>query len=188
MRFVAETKDSAIIYDAGANVGFYTLLASACVGLARRVFAFEPLPDNIATLKLHVQLNRCNNVEIRPLAIGHKSGTLKFEPGESCCTGRLSDCGNLEVPAVSLGDFVFKFGNPRPNLIKIDVVGGEFDVLNGADRLLREHPPIIFLATHFSELHNQCCVLLLRFGYRLDTIDGKQVTHTDELICFPPGH
>src|SRR5256885_2015501 len=57
-----EVKPGQIFYDVGANVGFYTLLASVLVGPGR-VFAFEPLPANIGYLRQHLALNAAQNVE-----------------------------------------------------------------------------------------------------------------------------
>ena len=48
-------------FDVGANVGFFTLLASALVGRSGRVVAFEPLPQNLAFLRRHLLLNRPHN-------------------------------------------------------------------------------------------------------------------------------
>jgi Met-10+ like-protein len=62
-RIVKVIRPGGIFYDIGANLGFYSLLASALVGQGR-VFAFEPSPDNIAYLRRHVALNECADVEI----------------------------------------------------------------------------------------------------------------------------
>ena len=47
-----------IVFDVGAHVGFYTLLASTLVGPTGRVVAFEPAPRNLRYLKEHLRLNR----------------------------------------------------------------------------------------------------------------------------------
>jgi FkbM family methyltransferase len=184
-KFVATLKDGWVVYDVGANVGFYTLLASACVGPKGRVIAFEPLPENIALLKQHVRLNHCSNIEIHPCAISDQSGKLRFQCGKSCETGRISDQGDIEVAAVSLDEFIYTSGNPVPSVVKIDVEGAEVHALRGACRLIRQSPPVIFLATHSHQLHSTCCELLLSAGYRLETPDGRKVELTDELICYP---
>jgi FkbM family methyltransferase len=185
-RFAAEATKSSVVYDVGANVGFYTLLASACVGRKGKVLAFEPFDENLMYLERHLRMNQCGNVQVFDLAVSDRSGKLRFERGTSRETGRLSDEGDLEVSAVSLDDVAYEVNNPRPDLIKLDVEGAELQVLDGAKRLLREHPPLIFLATHSSQLHSACCSLLRSFDYRLEAIDGSQVMATDELICHPP--
>jgi FkbM family methyltransferase len=185
-KFIALLEEKSIVYDVGANVGFYTLLASACVGSRGKVFAFEPLPENVALLQQHKELNCCPNVEVHPCAISDQSGKLRFQHGECCETGQLSENGDLEVSAVSLDDFIYAMGNPVPDFVKIDVEGAEFHVLRGAARLIKERPPIIFLACHSDQLHATCADLLTSMGYRLERVDGKPTEISDELICYPP--
>ena len=49
----------AVVYDIGAHVSFYTLLAARLVSPGGKVVAFEPVPQNIYYLKEHLRLNRC---------------------------------------------------------------------------------------------------------------------------------
>src|ERR1035437_4324513 len=57
------------VYDIGANVGFYTLLAAS---RAKRVIAVESLAENVAYLKRHMDLNGVRNVEVWPAAVADK--------------------------------------------------------------------------------------------------------------------
>jgi FkbM family methyltransferase len=181
-------KESDIVYDIGANVGFYSLLASRCVGSTGQVHAFEPLPENLVYLEKHIRLNQCTNVSIHRVAVSDRSAKLCFQQGSNRSTGQLAEHGDLEVNAISLDEFVYRDSNSVPNIVKIDVEGAEVQVLHGARRLLQSNPPIIFLATHSSQLHATCCELLLSAGYRLEGVDGRQVEMTNELICYPAKH
>jgi FkbM family methyltransferase len=78
-----------VVYDIGANVGFYTLLSSRLVGEGGRVFAFEPLPRNVAFLNRHVELNSAGggggggcaaNVTVIDAAVSDREGTAVFVP------------------------------------------------------------------------------------------------------------
>src|ERR1051326_9094519 len=53
-----------VIYDIGANVGFYTLLSSVLVGEKGKVIAFEPLASNAVTLVRHLRLNNVKNASV----------------------------------------------------------------------------------------------------------------------------
>ena len=53
---------SSVVYDIGAHVGFYALLASELVGEGGKVIAFEPVPRNLKYLKKHLEINKCTNV------------------------------------------------------------------------------------------------------------------------------
>jgi FkbM family methyltransferase len=185
-RFAAELKEGQVVYDIGANVGFYSLLAAKCVGSTGRVFAFEPLPENLSYLRRHVALNGLANATVCPVAVSDVAGVLHFTPGKNRSTGHLDVAGDLEVKALSLDDFVIVEKNPHPQIIKIDVEGAEVRVLRGAQRVLETHRPLIFLATHGVTVHRECCQLLRAIGYRLQSIDGEAVEDTDELMCLPP--
>lgn len=184
-QFVAALKKGSVVYDVGANVGFYSLLASACVGPAGRVFAFEPLTANALLLERHAQINHLTNITIHPFAVSDHSGKMRFKRGGNCETGKLSADGEIEVAVVSLDDYVYGLQNHPPNMLKIDVEGAEVEVLQGAPRLLRQNPPIVFLATHSPKLHQECHELLSSAGYKIDAIDEKPPQMTDEVICIP---
>src|SRR5260370_14004540 len=56
--FATMIEKGTIVWDIGANVGFYTLIASKKAG---RVIAVEPLPENLSYLEKHIRLNRISN-------------------------------------------------------------------------------------------------------------------------------
>jgi hypothetical protein len=60
----------------------------------------------------------------------------------------------------------------RPNFVKIDVEGGEAQVLEGAVSLLKENSPIVSVATHSPELDVYCNRLLTSLGYRVRQISA----------------
>ena len=183
--FAHSIEPGQIVYDIGANVGIYTLLASKCVSAKGQVFAFEPLPENIKYLEKHVKLNDCQNVMIQSAAICDHCGVMRFEDAGCRATAHLSSNGVLEVKTYSLDEFIYVLNNPIPDIIKIDVEGAEYAVLQGARKLLTTNPPIIFLATHSSEIHAACCQLLNAVHYRLESIGHQPVETTDELLCHP---
>src|SRR5690242_19215936 len=73
--FDAATTPHSTVWDVGANVGLYTLLASR---KAARVLAVEPLPENIMYLERHLQLNRIANVDVLAAAVGQECGRQSF--------------------------------------------------------------------------------------------------------------
>lgn len=168
-----------IVYDIGAYIGFYSLLAGRLAGPAGKVYAFEPFPKNIERLKLHILLNKMQDrVFCIPKAVTYKTGKASYcnfarddltrftnidSSEESCSTET-----NLLVETISLDEFVFQEGYPAPNLIKIDVEGGEAKVIEGARRLLEEFRPMIICEFHSAELAMQTCEKLMRLRYRLE--------------------
>jgi FkbM family methyltransferase len=162
------------VYDLGANVGFYSLLASTLVGPTGKVFSFEPVPRNLRYLRRHLALNRVTNCTIWEVAVGRTESTGQFNLGHNHVSGHLtgaSDDNTFSVRIVAL-DQLFDSGHlPPPDVIKCDVEGGEYDALAGAVKILTMHRPSIVLATHGPEVHEQCCDLLTTHRYRMTQLE-----------------
>ena len=90
-RFAAELKPNDVVYDLGAQAGFYSLLASRLVGPQGAVYAFEPLPRNVRLLQQHIDLNRATNINVFELAVGGTDGTAQFADGPNPLQGSLSE-------------------------------------------------------------------------------------------------
>jgi FkbM family methyltransferase len=172
----------AVVFDLGAHIGYYTLLAATLVGARGRVLAFEPNPGNLKHLRRHVKMNRLDNTEVLAMAAGATPGVAKFARGTGSGTGRLDLGGSLEVPVTSVDRAASEQGLV-PNFLKIDVEGAEVELLRGAKQTLASARPIIFLSTHGTEVHHQSQDLLRSFGYRFERI-GQDPTHS-ELLCTP---
>ncbi len=185
--FAEMLQEGSVVFDIGAHVGFYTLLSSQIVGPKGKAIAFEPLPRNIHYLKEHLRVNQCKNVTVIEAAVVERSGFTFFEEGSNNHTGRLSQRGCLEIKAVSLDGLVSKGEIPPPDYMKIDVEGAELLVLSGAKSILNNYHPTIFLATHGTEVHQQCCNLLKSSGYELQSINNNSIDETDEILAIKNG-
>lgn len=176
--------EGSIVFDLGAHVGFYTLLASTLVGSKGKVFTFEPMPANLFYLKEHLRINRITNVTVIEAAVSNCSGVTYFEEGSSSFEGRISSQGTLQVKTVSLDELIDRGEIPTPDYIKIDVEGAEMQVFSGAKSLLMNARPTIFLATHGNDVHQQCCEFLTSLGYQLQPIGGKSLEQSDEILAY----
>lgn len=177
-RFWAAASTARVIFDVGANVGFYTLLA-ATAPTRPTVFAFEPAPRNVAFLERHLSLNGLDAVKVIEAAVSDRAGTVRFASGPNASMGHIADDGGLQVTAVTLDDLLLDGTVAAPDLMKIDVEGAELLALDGAQTLIERHRPVIFLATHSRELHASCVAWLTARAYRLEMLDA------DEILAFP---
>lgn len=159
-------------YDVGGNIGFFTVLLARFVGTTGRVFAFEPMPDNLHVLARNVELNRLANVQVVPRAVSSAPATLCMEAAERydstyAVTSRAGDDAapgtTIEVEGVSLDAFVLDEGHPAPDLIKIDVEGHEEHVLEGMRALAGAYGPLILCEVHGTNA--RVSSLLEEFGY-----------------------
>lgn len=160
-------KQGMVVYDIGAHVGFYTLLAAELVGREGQVFAFEPLPRNLSFLERHIRLNRVSNTTIIPMAVTYKTGEALFSDPKENTEGKISKHGSHVVPVISLDDFVFIQKYRAPDILKIDVEGEEYNVILGARKTLQVYHPAIFLSTHSESICTLCQEVLINLGYSL---------------------
>lgn len=185
-RFAETVQEGDIVFDIGAHVGYYTLLAARRVGPGGYVYAFEPLPRNSAFLDRHIQINHLSNVTSYQVAVSDQSGSAHFGGGQSSSTGRITSNGELEVRAATLDDMLDSGEVTPPSVMKIDVEGAEAAVLRGGQRLLAQYRPVIFLATHGRDAREECTYLLGSLDYSLRPINNEKSEEATEFFASPP--
>jgi len=183
LAFEREIPAGAVIYDIGANVGYFSLLAAVLVGPEGCVYAFEPLPRNVEFLRKHIKLNKLDTIEVVEAAVSDHSGEASFDLGASSAMGHLASSGGITVRLVTLDQMLLAGELLPPDYMKVDVEGAEYDVLNGARGLLEKFHPTLFLDTHQREAHHLTITLLEELGYEFTILDGKSLAETKELIA-----
>ena len=169
--FVKRLRPGMTVWDLGANVGLYTLPSARAVGMAGRVFAFEPLARNLVYLNHHIALNALRNVTVCGVAVGGATQRVRMAGGDSPAEFHIDPDGGVEVPAVALDDWRVRTACPLPDIVKIDVEGAEDAVLRGgAETFSRGRPPIS-LALHGERQRLACGALLARWGYRVVSME-----------------
>lgn len=166
-----------IVYDIGANIGFMTLLFAQCVESTGHVYAFEALPANLQRLRDNIALNAVDDrVTIISAAVNDRSSSTKFYIGPSSGTGKLVKSAgrstityreSIEVEGISIDDFIYQSGNPAPDILKIDIEGGEVLALPGMSRMLHEKRPVVMIELHGQEAARVGWDLLKKENYRI---------------------
>lgn len=154
------------ILDVGACEG---LFAFRCLrqGLAREVIAFEPSSAMHALLQRGAAANGvAERLRAEALAVGAHSGTVRFNPAPGAEAGHIDHAaaGGTEVPCVTLGDYCRDHGLTlrARDLIKVDAEGADFDVLRGAEGLIRAAAPQLAVTTYHEDAHAEQIVGWLR--------------------------
>jgi FkbM family methyltransferase len=162
--------------DVGANKGDFALLAAERMGDRGRVLAFEPEPANCGWIRRSVELNGYRSVQVHQLALGEAEGSISLHLSEvsghhSIVPGRDDSLGrSIEVPVTTLDSVVRATGNPRVDLIKIDVEGADLAVLRGARRTLVENADVVVLLDvhpHLGVDAIEVCRFLSDLGFTL---------------------
>lgn len=182
-------ESGSVMFNVGANVGFYTLALARLAGLSGRVYAFEPEAGNMVKLRLHAGMNRLDNVRMLQKAISDKPGMVCFSVEENCSTGRVgSEWTEYLVAVTSLDSLMAQENCELPSIIKIDVEGAEALVLEGARGILAARQTTWFIAFHGERAKRDCFAILDEYGYHREILAGEPVDEDfvgDEIVASP---
>ena len=107
--FIRFVRPGMVAWDVGANAGVYTLFFSRLVAESGAVVAFEPFPLNCYNLKLHIKVNRLENVRVIQAAGSDRKGSTGFSTGSSNSVGLITKgTSDLIVSTISLDSLVLE--------------------------------------------------------------------------------
>jgi FkbM family methyltransferase len=165
------------VYDVGSHLGSISLGAARLVGKSGRVVAFEGDPDNASTLR---QNCRRNNLESSLLVVhaavwsSSVSESIFFRRASGRTYGGVEMDGHspvlggdgpvIRVPVFTLDGFVAA-GGPLPQLIKIDVEGGECEVLRGGANVFTKQRPLVIVEVHHQRAADEISRWLQEYEY-----------------------
>lgn len=156
-------KEGDVVLEAGANIGYYTILESKKVGSSGLVYAVEPIKETFDILKKNIVLNQLKNVKTYNLAFNEKKGNIAIN---------LSSESNLSTPAKTVGsekqiilnceslDSFFK-DKKKPNFMRADIEGFEHKLFKGGLETLNSLNAV-FVELHFPLVPKNDMTKLLR--------------------------
>jgi FkbM family methyltransferase len=142
---------SAVFFDVGANIGYYTFLAAALLEGRGVVHAFEPWPAIFDDLAASARLNSFRCLELQRAALADRDGEspLFIPDGPEWTMASLLAAGvggpYELVPALRFDTYCKQREIERVDVMKIDVEGAELQVLRGMGSLLSRWQPDIIL-------------------------------------------
>jgi FkbM family methyltransferase len=164
---LATVREGSVVYDVGAHIGAVTFGVARLVGKSGRVVAFDADPENIASLRESCVLNHFEEriqVLHRVVWSYSSSSGIRFRRGAlrrshggveaDGCRPVLADGATITVPATTLDEFVASSGIV-PELVKVDVEGGEYEVLRGGEILFRRERPRVLVEVHHQQAFEQ---------------------------------
>ncbi len=192
-------KKGDVVFDVGANFGWYSCYFAQLVGETGMVHVFEPT-NIVEELKNNLTLNgfeaRCvlnqialGQIEgIESLFIPQKLGTAFASLREHSCSGDKSV--KINVSVTKFDDYVSVNKIKKIDFIKMDVEGAEYLVLKGARKCLKQYSPVIMLelqafhTKYFGYLPVELINYLRDLGYHLYEINEKEFGSVKEVISF----
>ena len=159
---INNNKEKQILWDIGSNVGAYSLVAAT---MGYKVLSFEPAYQNYFKLHENISLNKLDEqIEAFCISFGDKLQTGNFNifdtsfgtskgnyNADNYYQLNLKKISQKKTLVFSIDSFIKIFNLPEPSLIKIDVDGGEFEVLKGAATLLEHGKNLKSLLVEFDE-------------------------------------
>lgn len=172
------------IIDAGANWGYFSLLAASAVGDQGSVIALEPDPRHFERLTRNIAMNRFAQITALQIAAASRHGMVALagypDAAENRGVSRIAATGTMaqrfDVPCATIDQLTAS--RARVDVVKIDIEGAEMDALGG----MREGLTAARYASIVLELHPawlrergidpaECLQVLLAHGYRGWSID-----------------
>jgi FkbM family methyltransferase len=126
-----------VFVDVGANVGYFSLIGSRCVGPEGVVVAIEASPRMFELLRRNLWRNRLTNVRAVNVAASDAHGSLRIYEGPAWNRGQATTVGpnggspGSRVRAMPIGEILSEAEVRRARVVKIDVEGGEPAVVSG---------------------------------------------------------
>jgi FkbM family methyltransferase len=164
-------KPGMIFWDVGANIGFFSLIASRLVRETGQIHAFEPMDANRERLIKNLAINGCTNVTVHDCALAADSGdAVLHKHGSSLMWTLVAERGQPEGITVRCATVdELAQGMDEPDLMKVDTEGNELEVLRGAMGLLSSKAPAILYETDEANLSEARNLLRARYNFiRLD--------------------
>ncbi len=138
------------VIDMGANVGFFTIPASKLVGLAGKVYSFEPVTEASDILKNNMLINSCSNIQLVNSALGSINSEVSLNVDasnlfESSSVVIEPSNNNFKrtVNQLTLDEFITQEKIDKVDFIKVDIEGAERDMLKGAEITIKRFKPRI---------------------------------------------
>jgi hypothetical protein len=151
----AFVRPGAICYDIGAAEGYYAVCCAKLSSPNGQVIAFEPDPVAFSLLQQ---------------AVGANAGLSPIQTVNSY----VGAVPNQQTTIVTIDSLVFEQGFPSPDFLKVDVEGGELDVLRGGERVFSSRSPQAIIEVHSLELEQQCQEWLRRHDYEVTVVSQRR--------------
>ena len=163
------TREEGFGIDVGAHTGIYSIIGSLEKKLPLTV-SLEPHFLNYARLLDNLKINSLSAKYCYLAAASNQNGTMKFDSSISTyhtSAGKISEQGSMTVNAMKIDNINF---TKKVTAIKIDTEGHEYNVLEGAQKTIKNNNPEIIFEIN-RESFNSSLNLLKKFGYSFYFID-----------------
>lgn len=147
-----------VVLDCGGHIGTFTLLVKT-LNRAARIYTVEPLEENLRLLRDNLKMNGIQDVTVIGKALHSKSGHLSLYVSEtgfdSASTSPMGHAASraITVATTTLEDIVSTHAIQSIDLLKVDVEGSEYDIVDASFALLCEKTRRVVMEYHVTAAH-----------------------------------
>jgi FkbM family methyltransferase len=186
-------KPGHVVLDIGANIGTHTLSFAKMVQPDGFVFSFEPQRISFEFMCANVVANNLTNVFPVHAGVSDKADKIYVPIVDPT---KAANAAAFAIQGYSAGDPVdivtvdsMRLG--RCNLIKADVEGMEYSVLQGARQTIETHRPVLFVENNYEEHSEKIITLVKEWRYTpwwfFSTYSDPKYAPDFNLLCLPEG-
>ncbi len=183
-RFADSKRD---FLDIGSHIGYYAVYFAP---LVRKIYAFEPCPNNLS--HLYKNARSATNIEVVEMAVSSENGEATFFSGGSSSVGSLENVGGeaLRVKVTTTDSFVESHSGLDPCLIKTDIEGHDLAALRGMQTTVAKFQPLILTECALSE---ELADLCSEWNYKIFAairnqqslqLDFRELSAKDSISCW----
>lgn len=184
-----------IVIDGGGCLGDTAVLFALAVGVAGKVFSFDPLPAHQRAIRHNAAQNDLNTIEVIPMALGETSNNVQIESFGA--TMDASHMGNIvqfgfrctegpaQLPITTIDDFVQQRHVPKVDFIKMGIEASELSALKGAAKTIATYRPKLAISLYhqpddFTAIPQFLSSLCPDYQFYLD----HYTMHEEETVLF----
>jgi len=190
-------KDGDVIFDLGANIGYYPMLENAILKGKCNIFSVEPDSRNIKVLQANISEFNLKNIQFEQLAISNFTGEAELIFSDQTNLNKLSLIGDnansnevtVNVPVVDFSEYIRKIGHI--DVLRMDIEGAEVNIFNSLvnnyekDRSLKIPRKIVF-ETHFYDQNKEkmksYLSKMIEIGYKLEFLSSDDEHHKHPFV------
>ncbi len=144
-----KVQDGDVIFDIGANIGVFGLFFDQINHNKKYLgYAFEPFKENVELLQKNLGINSLNKFKIVKAAISSVDGKVTLNTNTSYDSISISSSGNVSAKSYKLSSFCKKNNITKIDLLKMDVEGAEYEIIESDYKFIKVHAKKIILEFH----------------------------------------
>ncbi|MCF1191219.1 FkbM family methyltransferase [Mangrovimonas sp. AS39] len=179
-----------VILDIGANFGYLSMVWAKTLAQNGQVYAFETNPDVFKAFRTAIGYNHLQNISLYHQAVGEQEERITMFHLDTSSNVKQTEesATSFEVDMITLDGFIRRSHLKRCDLVKIDVDGIEYDILQGSVDLIERFYPIFVVETNGDHripefFHERGYTL---YDLHMHAFEMGSLELPNNIFCLPP--